>query len=358
MISTDRTWGPVRAFRSGNFALFWVASLFSIVSFFILFIARGWLVLEMTDSRFMVTAVAGAAQLPSLFLSIPGGVLADRFNRKAILVAGEALNMVALFALALLVMSGVVQTWYIFLVGLVNGSAFALAFPARAAVVPSLVPREDIANGVALSSTMFSGAMLVGPAIAGWLLASYPIAIAFIVLTAASAASVLLFFFVRVTVVEAEARAYQGSVSESIGEGLSYIRHHQVLPGLMMIGLVGVVFGMPYQTVLPVFARDVLSAGELGLGLLGAAGGLGAIVGSLMIAAFSSRVQMQTLQSTGVLCLGISIVFFSLSPVFPISLLLALLTGLLLQMTLMANFALLQVLVPVRWTQKFGQVAK
>ena len=139
----------------------------SITSFFMLFISRGYLVLELTDSPFLVAAMAGAAELPTLLLSIPGGVLADRASRKLILVIGEATNATALTTMAILVATGNITMTHMLLLSVASGTAFAIAFPARMAVVPNLVPRDDIANGVALASMMFSGATLIGPGLAG-----------------------------------------------------------------------------------------------------------------------------------------------------------------------------------------------
>jgi MFS family permease len=133
---------------------------------------------------------------------------------------------------------------------------------------------------------------------------------------------------------------------ESIREGFSYIRRSQVVMGLMMVGFVVVIFGMSYQTVLPVFARDILDAGELDLGLLGAAGGVGAVVGSLAIAAFSGPHQMRMFLGAGMLGLGMFIALFGLSPFFPFSLSLALMAGFFLQLAVTSNFALLQVVIP------------
>lgn len=338
--------GPLRAFASRDFSLFWFASLLSIIAFFMLLIARGWLILEMTDSPFMVTAVAGVAQVPSLLLSIPGGVLADRYNRKTILLVGEAVNGLSLLTLAILIATDNVQIWHIFATGLVNGSSFALAFPSRAAVVPNLVPPKDIANGVALSSTMFSGAQLIGPALAGFLLAAFAMSVSFFVAAAASTLAVLVFIPVHIRAGMPREMQPKTSVLTSVAEGFSYIRHSQIVLGLMVIGFVIVIFGMSYQTVLPVFARDVLHAGTGGLGLLAAAGGAGAIIGSLAVATYTGPRAIRLFLGGGAIGLGAMIFFFAISPIFALSLVFSLFAGFALQLAFTANFAMLQVLVP------------
>jgi MFS family permease len=313
-----------------------------------LIIARGWLVFDMTASPFQVTAVAAASQVPSLVLSVFGGVMADRFNRKTILITAEVINLITLIILASLVVTETVTFTYLMILATINGIIFALAFPARAAMVPSLVPRRDIANGVALSSMVFSGAQLFGPFTAGMLLAIFAPGVAFFAAAGGAALALPLFFMLKPREDDTGHGQPHGSVFGSIAEGLVYIRQREILLGLMALGFVAVVFGMPYQTVLPVFADEVLNMPELGLGYLGTAGGVGAIVGSLLVARFTGLGQMRFALAAGVIGMGVFIVLFSLSTALWLSLSMALMVGFFFQMLMTANFALLQVLVPDR----------
>lgn len=344
--ATSARGGAFRAFRSRDFTFMWAGSLLSITSFFMLIMARSWLVLEMTNSAFMLTAVAGVSQVPSLFFSVFGGVLADRVNRKIILLATEGANLLVLVVLAALVATDTVQVWHLFALGLVNGTAFALAMPARAAIVPNLVPREDIANGVALSSTMFSGAQLIGPAVAGVVMDRLGMTVAFVLPALALIPTMVLFSLVRLRRDGMPHHQATGSVVANIREGLVYIRTHEVILGLMVISLVGIIFGMPYQNLIPVFARDILHSGQIGLGLLSAAGGLGAIAGSFAVAARNSPGQLRSFLIMGVLGVGALIIVFAFSPLFWLSMGVALLLGFLFQVFMIGNFALLQTLVP------------
>jgi MFS family permease len=339
---------PFRAFKSRSYAYYWFGSLLSITSFFMLLIARGWLVFEMTASPLQVTLVATASQVPSLVLSIFGGVLADRINRKTILVVAEFLNFVTLVILALLVVTDSVTIEYLLILATINGINFALAFPARTALVPSLVPPHDIANGVALASMVFSGAQLLGPFMAGALLAAFAPGVVFFASAGAAALAIPLFYLLQPREADMGHEAQRGSILGSIMEGMAYIRQRDILLGLMAIGFVVIVFGMPYQTVLPVFADEVLDAGKLGLGYLGTAGGVGALAGSLLVARFTGFGQMRFALAAGVLGMGVFIVLFSLSVVLWISLAMALIVGFFFQMVMTANFALLQVSVPDR----------
>ena len=137
--------GPFRAFRSRDYSLYWVASVLSIISHLMLFIFRGWLALELTDSAFMVAAVATAGELPSLILSMPGGILADRISRRAILIAMEAITVAILGTFALLLALDQITILHVFVLTALAGVAFAIGIPARTAIVPNLVPLLSVA---------------------------------------------------------------------------------------------------------------------------------------------------------------------------------------------------------------------
>ena len=337
--------GAFESFKSWNYTYFWLASLLSITSFFMLMIARGWLVFDMTGSASMVGYVSAVAQPPSLVLSVFGGVIADRFDRKKVLLLNEAINFTILLILATLVATDLIEVWHLMLLGLINGITFSLAFPARAAIVPSLVPPRNIANAVALSSIMFSGAQLIGPPIAGWLILVSP-ATAFFAASGFVGVGIPLFMLLKVRQSNNGYSAADSSVLENIKEGVKYISNNRLVLGLMALGFFVVVFGLPYQTFLPVFAEDILKVGPAGLGYLAGAGGIGAIAGSLLIAAYNTVNQMKAFLVTGAIGLGVFIIGFSLSVSFALSMVLSLLAGLFFQLVMTGNFSLIQVLVP------------
>ena len=337
--------GPFESFKTWNYTYFWIASLLSITSFFMLMIARGWLVFDMTGSVSMVGYVSAVAQTPSLILSVFGGVIADRFNRKTILLMNEGINFIILLLLAILVATDVVEVWHLMLLGLINGITFSLAFPSRAAIVPSLVPPRNIANAVALSSIMFSGAQLIGPPIAGWLILVSP-ATAFFAASGFVGVGIPLFMLLKVRENSGGYSAANASVLDNVREGVKFIRSQRLILGLMALGFFVVVFGLAYQTFLPVFAEDILNVGPSGLGYLAGAGGIGAIAGSLLIAAYNTVNQMKAFTIAGAIGLGVFIIGFSLSVSFALSMVLSLLAGLFFQLVMTGNFSLIQVLVP------------
>ena len=339
--------GPLRAFAYPQFRILWGASLASITAFFMVMMARGWLVLELTDSAFMVTAVNAVGMLPMLALSLFGGVIADRMNRRLVLMASDAFNMVVVLAQGLLVVAGVEQVWPVFALAVLNGVGFALGMPARAATVSNVVNPRDLSSGVALFTTIFSSAQMVGPALAGYLINVHGMWAPFMVSGVLLVPALALLTALRVPVARTTRKgAPSESILDSILGGLDYVRQRPVLVGLMLMGLVATVFGMPFQTLLPVFARDILHVGASGLGWLGGLGGVGALAGSLTVAFFSNPRQMRLLLVTGGIGLGVFIAFFALSTLYPLSLALVLILGFLLQIFMTSNFTLVQVTSP------------
>ena len=310
-------------------------------------IARGWLVLEMTDSSFMVTAINAVGMVPMLAFSIFGGVIADRMNRRTVLIASDVFSLAVILALALLIVSDVIQVWQIFALTVLHGVGFALGMPARAATVSNLVSHRDLASGVALFTTIFSAAQLVGPALAGYLINAYGMGFTFVSACVILTPALALLFTLRIPRADPGLGApVQMSIRSSIAQGMGYVRRRSVLMGLMLMGTVTTVFAMPYQTILPVFARDVLDVGASGLGWLGAMGGAGAIAGSITVASFSNPRQMKFLMITGGIGLGIFIALFALSTVYLLSLVLVLVVGYLFQIFMTSNFTLVQVISP------------
>ena len=339
--------GPLRAFAYPQFRLLWGASLISIMTFFMVLIARGWLVLVMTDSPFLVTSVTAVGMLPTLVLSPFGGAIADRLSRRTILIVAEVANLILLLIMALLLFADVIQVWHVFALSVLNGAAFSLSMPARAATVADVVGQRDLASGVALFSTIFSAGQLIGPALAGYLLNSYGMDVAFLVpcLLLVPAIPVLMLLRIPRPAPQIDGVS-RPSVLGSILEGMVYVRRRPLLTGLLLMGLVGTVFGLPYQAILPVFARDVLDAGAAGLGGLGAMAGVGAIVGSFAVAIFSSPRQMKWLMIASAFGLGGTVALFAVSSVFLLSLALILVLGFMIQVFLTSGFTMIQLASP------------
>ena len=337
--------GPLRALRYPQFLYLWGASSISITSFFLMNIARGWLVLEMTNSAFLVTAVQAASMLPQLFTALIGGFVADRFDRKKVILYAELFNMAILLLFAGMVIFDVIQIWQIFVISFLNGISFSIGFPARTSAVPVMVERRDLTSAVALFTTVFSAGQLVGPAMAGQLIKAFGMGTTFL-------SSSLVLLVAIGLLMPLNTKSTWGSHSaglsmwQSIAEGISYVRQSKLVLGLMMLGVGATMFGFPFMSILPVFARDVLDVGADGLGWLAAMQGVGALFGSVIVASMGSHNQIKVLTIAGSLGLPTLVFLFALSPVYFLSLVVALLLGFFFQVFMTSNFTQVQIVVP------------
>lgn len=310
-------------------------------------ITRGWLVLVLTDSAFLVTAVNAVPMIPLALIAPVGGVIADRLNKKLILMVGESVNFIIVMMLAALVITNLIEVWHIFVLSLLHGAVFAVVMPARMTVVPELMSHRDLASGVALFTTIFSTAQLVGPAPAGYLINAFGIGFALLAAGLMLIPAFLIIVFLTVPSAKVSAAGIKAeSVPKSIMSGLSYVKRNAFVLGTILLGVVFAVFGMPYQAILPVIARDVLHTSADGLGLLGMGVGAGALSGSITVAFFSKLRQIWVLMIGGALGFGVLLVLFALSAMFWLSFVLTIILGWMMQVSLTSNFTLVQLITP------------
>ena len=278
------------AVRYRNFRLYWIGQIVSLVGTWMQSVSQPWLVLLLGGSPIQLGAVLALQFAPSLALAPLGGVIADRVDKRRLLLLTESVAAVQAGILFLLTFMGVIQIWEIMVLALLLGFVNALDLPVRQSLAAELVPREDLMNAIALNSTSFSLARVIGPAVAGVTLALFGPAFNFAI-NAVSYLGVLI-ALVRMDplamqpIVRPEVRA---SVRASLAEGVRYaIRTPTVLWPLVLLGGIGM-FGMNFQTLLPLFARFTLHLDADGFGALFAAMGLGALIGSLALAFIGSR---------------------------------------------------------------------
>lgn len=336
--------GPLRSFQTGDYTLFWLSSVAAIMSHMMLLLFRGWVVLELTDSPELVAAAATAGELPSL-ISLFGGVLADRFSRKWILIITEVVTILALLGFVVLLAIDQLELWSVFVLSVIAGIAFAIALPSRMAVVPNLVSRENMANGIALSSIMFSGGMLVGSFIGGRIFDELGGAAAFGAAAALSIVSIFFLLPVNTRQGTREGTKTLVTVWKDTVEGAAFVWRYKVILGLMTVAGACIIFGSPYQTQLVVFARDVLNQGATAAGDLGAAAGAGSMTGSIVLATFSSPRAIRNLIVMGGIGFALALIAFSFSEILTLSLLFAFFAGLGFQSCLVGTTARAQFLI-------------
>jgi MFS family permease len=245
--------------------------------------AQGWLVLELTDSPALLGLTSAAGTAPTLVLSLFAGVLADRIDRRRLLVSTQLAGALLAATLGLLTTTGVVEYWHVVVIAALAGSAQALGAPAFQAVVSTIVDRPAIGNAIALNSAQFNLGRMVGPSLAGGAIAAGGMALAFwanagaLLLVAAMIAS--LRFASPAALVRAEASLWSNLV-----DGIRYLRHDATIRVLVLLAAVPALFILNYLALMPVYARDVLRIGAPGLGLLTGAVGAGALTGALGVA--------------------------------------------------------------------------
>lgn len=283
-------------------------------------VTLGWLAYEMTGSAVLLGALSGLRALPFLVVSPMAGVAADRLDRRNILITVELFLTATAVGMGALVWSGSLEVWHLFAFSLITAVAWSFNQPVRQSLVPNVVPRRDLMNAVALNSVGFNITKVIGPAIGGALIAAITAAGNFFVQAAAYGAVVAVIFRMRVPPTPTEAR--QSSVFANLKEGLRYVVSTPVVLALMMAGLVPNIFAMPYQTLMPVFQKDVLGVGPDGLGLLLAAPGVGAVVATLFLASIADSFRRKGVLLLGSLfLLGVTLILFSRTTSLPVALL-------------------------------------
>lgn len=274
-------------------------------------ITNGYLAYDLTGSAAAVGFVTLGFGIPMLLLSLVGGVVADRFSKRSVLLTTQTTVGLAAVIMAALVLTGVIQIWHMTLVALMMGTAFAFNMPARQAFVAELVGRARVSNAVALNSTGMNASRVIGPALAGAL-----IGISFIGIGGVYVIMALMYVYVIVSLARipdrgVAANARRSSGLRSLVDGLHYIRGNPVIFALLLLGFAPIVLGMPYQALMPVFAEDVFHVGPGGLGLLMTFNGIGALAGSLAIASLGGFRRRGLLQIALGLAFGLGLAVFS-----------------------------------------------
>ena len=271
-----------------NFRIFWIGQTLSLVGTWMQTMAQGWLALELTDNAFLVGLVASVGSLPILLLSFAAGVLVDRTDRLRLVKLMQALMLAEAATLWLLTATGHVTIEALLALAFVYGLCSAFEIPARQSLIIDLVGREDLPEAIALNSSGFNLARIIGPAIGAVVIAAFGIAWCF-GLNALSYVAVLIgLFLIRLPARERVVPA--GSPLEGLREGFRYMWDTPVVRALMSVVLVFSVLGTPYLTLMPVVARDRLGLGPDGYGVLLAAVGVGGLAGALYLAAVGPRV--------------------------------------------------------------------
>jgi MFS family permease len=333
-----------RALRHRNYRLFFGGQGISLIGTWMQRIAMPWLVYRLTGSALLLGVVGFAGQIPTLVLAPFTGVLADRWNRQHILVATQTLSMVQALVLAALVLQGSIAVWHIVSLSVFLGLVGAFDTPARQAFIVEMVEsKEDLGNAIALNSSMFNGARLLGPSIAGLLIAAVGEGLCFLLNGLSFLAVIAALLAMRLR--PQEARSGRTEVFRELADGFSYaFGYPPIRTIILLLALVSLV-GMPYTILMPLFAKDVLHGGAHTLGFLMGATGVGALVGAIYLASRLRVVQLGRTIPVAAGIFGVGLIAFSRSSVLLLSLALLAITGFGMMVQMASSNTVLQTIV-------------
>jgi len=347
-----------RALRHRNFQLFFGGQLISLIGTWMQTVAQSWLVYKMTGSGLLLGSVGFASQIPVFLVAPLGGITADRSNRQRVVIATQAASMILAFILAALTLTNTIHVWHIFILAALLGVVNAFDIPGRQAFLVDMVGKEDLMNAIALNSSMFNGARVIGPAVAGVLVARLGEGWCFFANGVSYLAVIAGLFLMRV---HAPARASANTPAlEHVKEGFEFVRHTAPIRALLMLlGLISIT-GMPYVVLMPIFADRILHRGgqefasmigshDLGavrLGILMGAAGVGALLGALTLAMRSGVKGLGRWVAVCCAGFGVSLMLFAFSKSFWLSVLLLLPAGYFIMLQMASSNTLIQVMVP------------
>jgi MFS family permease len=317
--------GMFRALSHPNYRRFWVGAFLSNVGTWMQAVAQGWLVLQLTDSAFWLGLDAFMATAPGFFLTLAGGVFADLVDRRRLLLYTQVVAGLAAFALAILVGTNSVNVWMILGFSFVTGCCMAIAGPSYQALTYDLVGREDLANAVALNSSQFQLSRVIGPVFAGFGFTFFGLAGCFFANGISFIAVVVALSMVRF---DQSKNPLTHSVKDrralwsDLIEGFRYVRNRPRVFSLLSISGVTSLFGAPYLTLVPIFARDIFKLGETGLALMMGTAGAGAFFAALLLAYLGDFKRKGWSVLGGAISFGVCLIGFALSTNLNISLIL------------------------------------
>jgi len=335
---------PFAAMRHRNYRIFWTGQAVSLIGTWMQTLALGWLVLQLTDSAFWVGLVNFAGSVPILLFTLPAGVFVDRADKRKLVTRFQALLALQATILTILVAGGWARPWHLVVLSAASGLINAVEIPARQSFIVELVGREDLTNAIALNSSSFNASRIVGPALAGLVLAHWGASVCF-GLNAVSFAAVLFSLF-SLRMPPAEPKVRDTHALELFRAGLRFVRGERRVRTLMTGTALLSLLGFPVVVLLPVFARDVLRVGPGGLGMMSASVGVGALFAALGLASVAPHVRRGRLVTWAGPAFGLMVIAFTASRWLWLSLLCLALAGFAMILNNAVTNTLIQGLVP------------
>jgi MFS family permease len=326
--------GNVRTFESlglRDYRLLWLSGLSTTMGQWMDQVTRGWLIYVLTQSPLQLGLVSAVRGIPLIAFGAIAGAVADRYGRKAQLIIAQVVNAFLNIILATLVFTGTVEPWHIYLSGFLTGTVQAFQQPARQVLINDLVGRGLLLNAIALNSAALNLSRSVGPALSGLLIHALGVDMSYLIQAGLFALATLWTVQIRVPKShrspEASKHLAEQSLLHSTKEGFAYIISNRLILSLMVLGLAPMVLGMPFVSLMPIFAINVFNGGATTQGLLLSMLGVGAILGSLTIASLGRRQASGKLLIVGAAGFGLCLALFSRSAVVVVAAFFTLLAG-------------------------------
>ena len=308
-------------------------------------VTLGWLLYDLTGNSMLLGALNGLRALPFLVTGPMAGVAADRMDRRKLLLYTQWVLIITAILMGALVASPFLHVWHIFLFTLITGVAWTITEPVRMSMIPSVVPKGDLANAIALNSGGFNLMKVIGPALGGAMIAWFGAADNFFVQGVAYTGVLAMIYLMHIPPHGADAK--RATALANLKEGIAYVWSTPAVLALMMLAYVPRVFAVPYQILMPVFQKDVLHVGPEGLGLLMAAPGIGAVIAVLTLASLGHRIKRQGLLLVGsIVILGFFLIVFSQLTSLPLALITLVIAGAFQMFFLASTATMLQLVVP------------
>lgn len=340
----SRLQASLRAFRYRDYRLFFAGQLTSLTGTWMQTVAQSWLVYRLTESAALLGFVGFLSQVPIFLLAPVAGAVADSYPRRRVLIGIQVASMLLALPLAALTLSDRIEVWHVIVLAILLGFVNAFDIPVRQSFIAEMVGREDLINAIALNSSMMNASRIVGPAIAGVLVAAVGEGWCFL-LNAVSYVPVIICLTLIKTGNRAP-RQHQGSHMDSIKEGFRFVvRTRPVRALLMLLGLVSLM-GMPYSVLMPIFADDILHGGATGMGLLMGCTGIGALLGAATLAGRQGVLGLGRWVMFACGGFGVALVLFALSRYLWLSALLLMPAGYFMMVQMASSNTLIQSMVP------------
>lgn len=316
----------IRALHHRNFRLFFGGQSISMTGTWMQRVALGWLVYRLTNSAFMLGLVGFAGQIPTFILAPFAGVLADRWNRRLILIVTQTLAMTQAFILSFLVLTGIITIWQIIILSIVLGIINAFDMPtSQSFMVEMIEDKKDLGNAIALNSSIVTGARLIGPSIAGIIIAAVGEGSCFLINGFSYMAVIGSLRLMRIE--KTDFKFQKSKAWQELKEGFRYASGFEPIRIILLMFAVVNLMGMPYMALMPVFAKDVLQGGPDALGFLMGSAGMGALAGALYLASKKTVLGLGRAIPLAASIFGAGLITFSFSRIMPLSLVLMLMTG-------------------------------